>query len=163
MPSYYEAVDEEPTYELAEGIIKAFIRDLKKDSDYIYNFPNASGYYIKYPRESLEYRRLSRFDKRKDLSSAIHLIIKHFPDVLIQSDNSIYIKDSTKHLLVANDLLIVDYYLLLLKQYEERVSNYQRYLDKQQYKQQAKFLFVVLFPFILFMLMIFVGDSHWNF
>lgn len=30
MPSYYEAVGDEPTYELAEGIIKAFIRDLKK-------------------------------------------------------------------------------------------------------------------------------------
>ncbi len=159
MPSYYEAVDEEPTYELAEGIIKAFIRDLKKDSDYIYNFPNASGYYIKYPRESLEYRRLSRFDKRKDLSSAIHLIIKHFPDVLIQIDNSIYVKDRNKHLLVANDLLIMDYYLTLLNEYEERVNKYQRYLKRQQYKQQHnKLLFVLFLPFILFMLMLLVGD-----
>ena len=158
MPSYYEAVGAEPTCALAEGVIKAIINDLKNGSDYLYDFPNASGY-IEYPRESLEYRRLSRFDKRKDLSSAIHLIIKHFPDVLMQSDNSIYIKDSTKHLLVANDLLIMDYYLLLLIEYEERVNKYQQYLKRQQYKQQRNNLLLVLFlPFILFVLMILVGD-----
>lgn len=158
MPSYYEAVGAEPTCALAEGVIKAIIRDLKKGSDYLYDFPNASGY-IEHPRESLDYRRLSRFDKRKDLSSAIHLIIKHFPDVLIQSGNSIYVKDRNKHLLVANDLLIVDYYLLLLNEYEERVNKYQRYLKKQQYKQQRNnLLFVLFLPFILFVLMILVGD-----
>ena len=158
MPSYYEAVGEEPTYELAEGIIKAFIRDLQKGSDYIYDFPNASGY-IEYPRESLEYRRLSRVNKRKDMSSALQVIIKHFPEVLIKSPTSIYIKDSTKHLLNANDLLIMDYYLILLNEYEERVNKYQRYLKKQQYKQQRNNLLLVLFlPFILFVLMILVGD-----
>lgn len=157
MPSYYEAVGDEPTYELAEGIIKAFIRDLKKGSDYLYGFPNASGY-IQYPRESLEYRRLSRVNKRKDLSSALQIIIKHFPEVLIKSPTSIYIKDSTKHTLNANDLLITDYYLLLLIEYEERVNKYQRYLKKQQDRQRNKLLFVLFLPFILFVLMILVGD-----
>lgn len=156
MPSYYEAVGEEPTYELAEGIIKALIRDLKKGSDYV--FPNTSGY-IEHPRESLEYRRLSRVNKRKDLSSALQIIIKHFPEVLIKRATSIYIKDSTKHTLNANDLLIMDYYLLLLNEYEDRVNKYQRYLKKQQYKQQRNNLLLVLFlPFILFVLMILVGD-----
>ena len=157
MPSYYEAVGEEPTYELAEGIIKALIRDLKKGSDYIYDFPNASGY-IEYPRESLEYRRLSRVGKSKDTSSALHLIIKHFPDVLKKTETSIYIKDSAKHLLNANDLLIMDYYLTILNEYEERVNKYQRYLKKQQDRQRNKLLFVLFLPFILFVLMILVGD-----
>ena len=157
MSSYYEAVGAEPTCALAEGIIKAIINDLKKGSDYLYDFPNASGY-IEYPRKSLEYRRLSRFNKRKDLSSALQIIIKHFPDVLIQSDNSIYIKDSTKHLLRVNDLLIVDYYLLLLNEYEERVNKYQWYLKRQQDRQRNKLLFVLFLPFILFVLMILVGD-----
>lgn len=158
MPSYYEVVGEEPTYELAEGIIKAFIRDLKKGSDYIYDFPNASGY-IEYPRESLEYRRLSRVNRLKDRSSALEVIIKHFPEVLIKRESSIHIKDSTKHTLNANDLLIMDYYLTLLNEYEERVNKYQRYLKRQQYKQQRNNLLLVLFlPFILFVLMILVGD-----
>ena len=158
MPSYYEAVGEEPTYELAEASIKAITRDLKKGSDYIYDFPNASGY-IEYPRESLEYRRLARVNRRKDMSSALKVIIKHFPEVLINRESSIYIKDSTKHLLNANDLLITDYYLLLLKEYEERINKYQRYLKKQQYRQQRNNLLIVLFlPFILFVLMILVGD-----
>ena len=157
MPSYYEAVGEEPTYELAEGIIKAFIRDLKKGSDYINEFPNASGY-IEYPRESLEYRRLSRVGKRKDTTSALQLIIKHFPEVLKKSETYIYIKDSTKHMLNANDLLVMDYYLILLNEYEERVNKYQRYLKKQQDRQRNKLLFVLFLPFILFVLMILVGD-----
>ena len=157
MPSYYEAVGEEPTYELAENIIIVLIHDLKKDSDYVYDFPNASGY-IEYPRESLESRRLSRVNRRKDMSSALKVIIKHFPEVLINRESSIYIKDSTKHTLNTNDLLIVDYYLLLLIEYEERVNKYQRYLKKQQDRQRNKLLFVLFLPFILFVLMILVGD-----
>ena len=157
MPSYYEAVGEEPTYELAEGIIKAFIRELKRGNDYINEFPNASGY-IEYPRESLEYRRLSRVNRRKDMSSALKVIIKHFPEVLINRESSIYIKDSTKHTLNANDLLIMDYYLTLLNEYEERVNKYQRYLKRQQDRQRNKLLFVLFLPFILFVLMILVGD-----
>ena len=158
MPSYYEAVGEEPTYELAEGIIKALIRDLKKGSDYFYDFPNTSGY-IEYSRESLEYGRVSNVNKRKDIISALQVITKHFPNVLIKSDTSLYVKESTKHLLVANDLLVMDYYLLLLNEYEERVNKYQRYLKRQQYKQQRNNLLLVLFlPFILFVLMILVGD-----
>ena len=157
MPSYYEAIGEEPTCELAEGIIKALIRDLKKGSDYLYDFPNASGY-IEYPRESLEYRRLSRFNKRKDLSSALQVIAKHFPEVIIKSETSIYIKDSTKHLLNANDLLIMDYYLLLLTQHEERIAKYQRYLKKQQDRQRNKLLLVLFLPHILVLCMLLVGD-----
>ncbi len=157
MPSYYEAVGEEPTYELAEGIIKALIRELKKGSDYIYAFPNASGY-VEYPRENLEYRRLSRVISRKDMSSALHLITKHFPNVLIKSDSYLYAKKSTKHLLNANDLLIMDYYLTILNEYEERVKEYQRYLKKQQDRQRNKLLFVLFLPFILFVLMILVVD-----
>ena len=157
MPSYYEAVGEEPTYELAEGIIKAFIRELKRGSDYIYDYPNASGY-IEYPRESLEYRCLSRINKDKDVTSALQVIIKHFPEVLIKSPTYIYIKDSTKHTLNANDLLIVDYYLTLLNEYDERVNKYQRYLKRQQDRQRNKLLFVLFLPFILFVLMILVGD-----
>lgn len=133
MPSYYEAVGEAPTYALAEGIIKAFIRDLKN-------------------------RRLSIVNIRKDMSSALKVINNHFPDVLIKIESSIYITDSTKHTLNANDLLIMDYYLLLLNEYEERVNKYQRYLKKQQGRQRNKLLFVLFLPFILFVLMILVGD-----
>ena len=157
MPSYYEAVGEEPTYELAEGIIKALIRDLKKGSDYFYDFPNTSGY-IEYSRESLEYARVSKVNKRNDMISALQIITKHFPNVLIKNDTSLYVKESTKHLLAANDLLIMDYYLLLLNEYEERVNKYQRYLKKQQDRQRNKLLFVLFLPFILFVLMILVGD-----
>lgn len=157
MPSYYEAVGEEPTYELAEGIIKALIRQLQNDIDYLNDYTNATGY-TEYPQERLGYRRLSRVNNRKDTSSALHLITKHFPDVLIKGDNSIYVKDRNKHLLVANDLLIMDYYLLLLNEYEERVNKYQRYLKRQQDRQRNKLLFVLFLPFILFMLMILVGD-----
>lgn len=77
MPSYYEAIGEEPTYALAEGIIKAFIRELKRGNDYINEFPNASGY-IEYPRESLEYRRLSRVIKVKTCIALYRLLSNTF-------------------------------------------------------------------------------------
>ena len=157
MPYYYEVVGEEPTYELAEGIIKALIHDLKKGSDYFYDFPNASGY-IEYSRESLEYGRVAKVNKRNDMISALQVITKHFPNVLIKSNTSLYVKESTKHLLAANDLLVMDYYLLLLNEYEERVNKYQRYLKRQQDRQRNKLLFVLFLPFILFVLMILVGD-----
>ena len=159
MPSYYEAVGEEPTYELAEGIIKALIRELKKGSDYINDFPNASGY-VEYPLAHLVYTHLSRFtlNNRKETLSVIHLIIKHFPDVLKKSSYTLYVKESNKHLLNANELLVMEYYLLLLNQYEKRVNKYQRYLKKQQDRQRNKLLFVLFLPFTLFILMILVGD-----
>lgn len=90
--------------------------------------------------------------------SALQIIIKHFPEVLIKSETYIYIKDSTKHTLNANDLLIMDYYLTLLNEYEERVNKYQRYLKRQQDRQRNKLLLVLFLPFILFVLMILVGD-----
>ena len=157
MPSYYEAVGEEPTYELAEALIQVVIHELKRGSDYLYDFPNASGY-IEYPRESLEYRRLSRVNKDKDVTSALQVIIKHFPEVLIKSPTSIYIKDSTKHTLNANDLLIMDYYLTLLNEYDECVNKYQRYLKKQQDRQRNKLLLVLFLPHILVLCMLLVGD-----
>ena len=157
MPSYYEAVGEEPTYELAEALIQVVIHELKRGSDYLYDFPNASGY-IEYPRESLEYRRLSRINKDKDVTSALQVIIKHFPEVLIKSPTSIYIKDSTKHTLNANDLLIMDYYLTLLNEYDECVNKYQRYLKKQQDRQRNKLLLVLFLPHILVLCMLLVGD-----
>ena len=84
--------------------------------------------------------------------------MKYFPDILKKSNNTLYIKESDKHLLEVNDLLIMDYYLLLLNQYEERVNEYQRYLKKQQDRQHLKLLFVLCLPFILLVLMILVGD-----
>lgn len=159
MPSYYEAVGEEPTYELAEGIIKSVINNLKYAIDYLNTSPNSTGY-TEYSLEHLGRKLIIRFTVNKsEINSAVQIIIKHFPDVLIQIDNSIYVKDRNKHLLVANDLLIMDYYLTLLNEYEERVNKYQRYLKRQQYKQQRnKLLFVLFLPFILFVLMILVGD-----
>ena len=159
MPSYYEAVGEEPTYELAEGIIKALIRELKNDIDYLNDYPHASGY-IECPLAHLVYTHLSRFtlNNRKETLSVIHLIIKHFPDVLKKSSYILYVKESDKHLLNANELLVMEYYLLLLNQYEKRVNKYQRYLKKQQDRQRNKLLFVLFLPFILFVLMILVGD-----
>lgn len=159
MPSYYDSVGEEPTYELAEITIKAVIQELKQDSKTTDVF-STTPEYREYSLKHLGYRKLSRFHSNtpNDFAIAMQLIITQFPDVLKQSDNTLYINNRNKHLLIANDLLVLDYYLHLLKQYEECVSNYQRYLDKQQFKQQAKFLFVALFPFILFMLMILVGD-----
>lgn len=159
MPSFYDSVGDKPTHELAEIIIKAVIQELKQDSKSPEVF-STTPEYREYSLKHLGHRNLSRFrfNTPNDFAIAMQLIITQFPVVLKQSDNTLYINNRNKHLLMANDLLVLDYYLLLLKQYEERVSNYQRYLDKQQYKQQAKFLFVVLLPFILFMLMIFVGD-----
>lgn len=159
MPSYYEVVGEEPTYELAEGIIKAIIYNLKHAVDYLNDYPNSTGY-TEYSLERLGHKRITRFTVNKsEIQSAVQIIINHFPDMLIKHDNTLYIKDSTKHTLNANDLLIMDYYLLLLNEYEDRVNKYQRYLKKQQYKQQRNNLLLVLFlPFILFVLMILVGD-----
>ena len=159
MSSYYDAVGEEPTYELAESIIRAYVHMLKKDVDYSNEYPSAAGY-VDYSLEDLSYVHASRFrmNKHDDTTSAMHTIIKHFPNIIKKSDNSIYVKYSSKHLLNANDLLVMDYYLLLLNQYEERVNKYQRYLKKQQDRQRNKLLFVLFLPFILFILMILVGD-----
>ena len=159
MSSYYDSVGEEPTYELAEIMIKAVIQELKQDSKTT-EVSSTTPEYREYSLKHLGYRDLSRphSTTSNDFAIAIQLIITQFPGVLKQSDNTLYINNRNKHLLMANDLLVLDYYLLLLKQYEERVSNYQCYLDKQQFKQQAKFLFVAAFPFILFILMILVGD-----
>ena len=159
MPSYYEAVGEEPTYELAESIIRAYIRKLKRDVDYSNEYPSAAGY-VDYSLEDLSYIHASRFrmHKHDDTYGAMHIIIKHFPNIIKKRDNSIYVKYSSKHLLNANDLLVMDYYLLLLNQYEERVNKYQRYLKKQQDRQRNKLLFVLFLPFILFVLMVLVGD-----
>lgn len=149
MPSLYDSVGDEPTYELAEIIIKVAIQELKQDSKSPEVFSTAPEY--------REYS-LKHVNTPDDFAIAMQLIITQFPIVLKQSGNTLYINNRNKHLLMANDLLVLDYYLLLLKQYEERVSNYQQYLKKQQYKQRAKFLFVLFFQFILFVLMLLVGD-----
>ena len=158
MPSYYEMVGVEPTYEYAESIIKATIQKLKKDSSPYDTYPS-SMYQTDHP-ETLGYRFVACIpaSKHSDVAIATHLTIKHFPDVLKKSNNALYIKESDKHLLNANDLLVMDYYLLLLNQYEERVDKYQRYLKRQQDKQHLKLLFVIALPFILLILMILVGD-----
>lgn len=159
MPSYYEAVGEEPTYEFAEILIKATIQKLKKDiktSDVYLNAYNCA----EFSKEISGYRFVDSLptNVRSDAAIAIHLTIKHFPGVLKKSNNALYIKESDKHLLNANDLLVMDYYLLLLNEYEERVNKYQRYLKRQQDRQRNKLLFVLFLPFILFVLMILVGD-----
>lgn len=158
MPTYYEIVGEEPTYRLAEIIIKANIQELKKDSGSYRTYPRST-VYTDYP-ETVGYRFVSCLptNKRSDIYLAMHLIIQHFPDVLKNSSNALYIKDSHKHLLSADDLLVMDYYLLLLNQYDERANKYQRYLKKQEDKQHLKLLFVLSLPFILLILMILVGD-----
>ena len=159
MPSYYEAVGEEPTYELAESIIRAYVHTLKKDVDYSNEYPSAAGY-VDYSLEDLSYVHASRFrmNKHDDTTSATHIIIKHFPNIIKKSDNSIYVKYSSKHLLNANDLLVMDYYLLLLTQHEEHIAKYQRYLKKQQDRQRNKLLLVLLVPFITVIYMLLVGD-----
>ena len=159
MSTYYEAVGEEPTYELAEIIIKAIIYELKEDIDHYNIFPSTSGY-TEYPLEKLRSVYEYRFNtnKRKDTAEAVHLIIKHFPDILKISEKNVYVKHDSKHLLHASDLLIMDYYITLLTQYEESVSKYQRYLKKQQDRQEDKLLFVLLLPFILVILAMLVGD-----
>lgn len=156
MPTYYEAVGEEPTYELAENIIRATILNLKKDSKFYETYPK----YSSYKENPIDFRFVSSLptNKHSDVSLAIHLVMKYFPDVLKKSNNTLYIKDSDKHLLEVNDLLIMDYYLLLLNQYEEQVLEYHRHLMKQEDKQHLKLLFVLCLPFILLTLMILVGD-----
>ena len=145
MPSYYEMVGEEPTYELAESIIRATIYEFKQDTDdliiYLY----------------FGHRHLIQYSLKYNIG-ALSIIIEHFPDVLTQKGEYIYVKDSSKHLLNANDLLVMDYYLLLLNEYEERVNKYQWYLKKHQDRQHYKLLFVPFLPFILFVIMILVGD-----
>lgn len=158
MPSYYEAVGDEPTYELAENTIRATIQRIDKESSYS-THPRSSRY-VEFSLGVLGYvyvLSLPIYD-RSDTAIATHLIIKHFPDVLKKHNNALYIKESDKHLLRVNDLLVMDYYLLLLNQYEERVNKYQRHLKKQQDKQHLKLLFVLCLPFILLVLMIVVGD-----
>ena len=158
MSSIYDSVGEEPTYELAESIIKAIIYNLKHAVDYLNDYPNSTGY-TEYSLERLGHKRITRFTVNKsEIQSAVQIIINHFPDMLIKHDNTLYIKDGAKQLLNANDLLIVEYYYLLLSEYEERVNKYQHYLKKQQDSQRNKLLFVLFLPFILFVLMILVGD-----
>lgn len=158
MPSLYDSVGVEPTYELAESIIKATIQDLKHAIDYLNEFPNELEY-TEYAIERLSYRSISRATAdMPDVLSALQVIIKHFPDTLIKSNNTLYIKNSSKHLLNANDLLIVEYYYLLLNKYEDRVDKYQRQLKKQQDRQCIKVLFVILLPFIMVFFMLLVGD-----
>ena len=158
MATYYEAVGDEPTYELAENIIKATTQRIDKESSYgIQHRPTIR---VEFSSELLGYVYVFSLptNERSDTAIATHLIIKHFPDVLKKHNNALYIKESDKHLLRVNDLLVMEYYLLLLNQYEERVDKYQRYLKKQEDKQHLKLLFVLCLPFILFVLMILVGD-----
>ena len=159
MSSYYDSVSEEPTYELAESIIRAYVHMLKKDVDYLNEYPSAAGY-VDYSLENLSYVHASRFrmNKHDDTTRAMHLIIKHFPNIIKKSNNSIYVKYSSKHLLNANDLLVMDYYLLLLTQHEERIAKYQRYLKKQQDRQRNKLLLVLFLPLIMVICMLLVGD-----
>ena len=158
MPSYYEAVGVEPTYELAESIIKATTQRIDIESSY--GIHPRSSICVEFSLEVLGYVYVFSLptNERSDTAIATHLIIKHFPDVLKKHNNALYIKESDKHLLCVNDLLVMEYYLLLLNQHEERVNKYQHYLKKQQDRQRNKLLFVLFLPFILFVLMILVGD-----
>lgn len=159
MPSYYDAVGVEPTYELAESIIKSVINNLKDAIDYLNIAPNSTGY-TEYSLEHLGHKHITRFTVNKsEINSAVQIIIKHFPDILILRNNSVLVKYSTKHLLNANDLLVMDYYLLLLTQHEERIAKYQRYLKKQQDSQRNKLLLVLLVPFITVIYILLVGDQ----
>ena len=159
MPSYHELVGEEPTYELAESIIRAYVHKLKKDVDYSNEYPSAAGY-VDYSLEDLSYIHASRLrmNKHDDTTSAMHIIIKHFPNIIKKSDNSIYVKYSSKHLLNANDLLVMDFYIHLLKEHEERVNKYQRHLKKHQDFQQIKLLMIIAIPLVLFVCAILAGD-----
>ena len=159
MSSYYDSVSEEPTYELAESIIRAYVHMLKKDVDYLNEYPSAAGY-VDYSLEDLSYVHASRFstNEHDTTTNAMQLIIKHFPNIIKKSNNSIYVKYVSKHLLNANDLLVMDYYLLLLTQHEERIAKYQRYLKKQQDRQRNKLLLVLFLPLIMVICMLLVGD-----
>lgn len=158
MPTFYDSVGVEPTYELAENIIKATIQNLKHAIDYSNILPTEPEY-TKRSMERLGYRCISRFTVNKhETLNALQIIINHFPDILIKGDNSLRIKNSSKHLLNANDLLIMDYYYLLLSEYEERVNKHQQYIKKQQDRQRNKLLLVLLVPFIMITCMFLVGD-----
>lgn len=157
MSSYYEIVGEEPTYALAEVLIKAVIHELKYDRD-LHDYSSATGY-TEISLKRLGYRRVGVTHKNQsEMLSAIHLVIKHFPAMILKSDNSVYVRDSTKHLLNADDLLVMDFYVHLLKEYEERVNKYQRYLKKHQDIQHIKLLMIIAIPLILLVCAILVGD-----
>ena len=159
MPSYYDAVGVEPTYELAESIIKSVINNLKDVIDYLNIAPNSTGY-AEYSLEYLGHKHITRFNVNKsEINSAVPIIIEHFPDILILRNNSVLVKDIAKHQLNADDLLIAEYYVLLLNEYEERVYKYQRYLKKQQDRQRNKLLLVLLVPFITVIYILLVGDQ----
>ena len=159
MPAFYDSVGEEPTYELAESVIRVYVHRLKQDRD-LHDYSKALGY-TEHSLEDISYVPASRFRMNNHddtTTSAMHIIIRHFPNIIKKSDNSIYVKYSSKHLLNANDLLVMDYYLLLLSEYEERVNKYQQYLKKQQDRQRNKLLLVILVPFITVIYMLLVGD-----
>ena len=159
MSSFYDAVGEEPTYELAESIIKSIIQGIKRDSNYYVTSPNTSGYTQLSPTR-LEFIRVEAFTLsiRAEMINALQITIKHFPDTLMKNGNAIYVKVGTKHLLSADDVLVMDYYLFLLTQHEERIAKYQWYLKKQQDRQRNKLLLVILVPFITVIYMFLVGD-----
>ena len=158
MPTLYDAVGVEPTYELAESIIKAIVHNLKYANDYLNDYPNSTGY-TEYSLERLGHKRITRFTVNKsEIHSAVQIIINHFPDLLKKRDNTLLIKDGAKQQLNANDLLIMDYYYLLLSEYEERLDKHQQYLKKQQDRQRNKLLLVLSLPFIMVACMFLVGD-----
>ena len=158
MSPFYDSVGEEPTYELAESIIKAIVHNLKHAIYYVDSYPNSAGY-IEYSLDRLGHKRITRFTGNKsEIHSAVQIIINHFPDLIKKSDNTLLIKDGVKHLLNANDLLIMDYYYLLLSEYEERADKHQRYLKKQQDRQRNKLLLVLFLPHILVLCMLLAGD-----
>ena len=159
MPTFYDSVGEEPTYELAESIIKSIIQGIKRDNNYYVTSPNTSGYTQLSPTR-LEFIRVEIFTLSisVEMINALQLTIKHFPDTLMKNGNAIYVKVGTKHLLSADDVLVMDYYLFLLSEYEERVYKYQRYLKKQQDRQRNKLLLVLFLPLIMVICMLLVGD-----
>ncbi|MEG0486301.1 MAG: hypothetical protein RR575_00050 [Acinetobacter sp.] len=159
MSSFYDSVGEEPTYELAESIIKFIIQGIKRDSNYYDTSPNTSGY-TQLSTVHLEFIRVDIFTLsiRVEMINALQIIIKHFPDTLMQNGNAIYVKDGTKHLLNTDDVLVMDYYLFLLSEYEERVNKYQQYLKKQQDRQHNKLLLIFFLPLIMVICMFLVGD-----
>lgn len=152
MPSYHELVGEEPTYELAEALIQAAIRKLKYDRG-LHDYSKATGY-TELPLECLGYPR----NRQSEKLSALQHVIKHFPSIILKGGSSVYVKDSTKHLLSADDLLVMDFYVHLLKEHEERVNKYQRYLKKHEDSKHIKLLMILAIPLILLICAILVGD-----
>lgn len=158
MATYYDSVGLEPTYELAENIIQSIIHNLKFATDYLNEYPNPTGY-TEYSLDRLGHTRITRFTINKsEIRSAAQIIINHFPDLLIKHGNTLYIKDGAKQQLNANDLIIMEYYCLLLSEYEERLAKYQRYLKEQQNIRRIKSLFVLFMPILLVICMFLVGD-----